>query len=138
MVVGVDEEREVHPLRQPRVIGRRLHGEDIGELLALRALGEVAHHVGLDVRRVDPALRQHAREAHREVAGARADVGDHRIGLERERLDELVRLLPGVALGVVEDLRPFLRIAELVLVRMRRLRGGARKEADSQQETDRC
>jgi hypothetical protein len=35
-----------------------------------------------------------------------------------------VRLLPGVTLRVVELLRPALGVAETVLVRMRRLRGG--------------
>jgi hypothetical protein len=38
----------------------------------------------------------------REVAGAGADVGDDLARAERERLDDLVRLLPRVARGVLE------------------------------------
>jgi hypothetical protein len=36
-----------------------------------------------------------------------------------------VRLLPRVALRVVENVRPFLGVAERVLMRVRRLRGSA-------------
>jgi len=40
---------------------------------------------------------------------------EHGIGGEFERGDHLMRLLPGVARGVVEDARPFCRVAKTVL-----------------------
>ena len=139
MVVDIDEQREVDGLGQPRIVERGLHHAHIGEALALRALAEMLHHVGLDVGGVDRRLRQHAREAHGEVARARADVGDHRIGLERERVDHLMRLLPGVAARIVEDRRPARGVAELVLVRRRRLGADAAcKRGDSQQDEGWC
>ena len=55
-------------------------------------------------------------------------IGDDCTGIQRERLYHFVRLLPRVALGVVEDLRPLAGIAEAVLVRVRRLRGSAFRE----------
>ena len=50
-------------------------------------------------------------------------VGDDRVRLEREGLDDLVRFLPGVAFRIVEYVRPLFRIPEAVAVRMRCLRG---------------
>ena len=81
-------------------------------MLALCALGEVAHHVGLDVGRDHLALRNRAREPDREVAGTRADVRDRHRGLERERGDHLVGLLPGITTRIVELLRPLIRMLE--------------------------
>ena len=62
------------------------------------------------------------RQAHGEVAGARSYVRHRGIGLERQGLDHLMRLLPGVAAGVVEHLGPVLGAAEAVLVGVGRLR----------------
>jgi hypothetical protein len=55
-------------------------------------------------------------QAHREVTGARADVGDHGLGLERQGLDHLVRFLPGIARRVVEHPGPLFGVAEGMLV----------------------
>jgi len=43
--------------------------------------------------------------------------GDDGIGLEGQRLDDLVGLLPFIALRIVEHVRPLLRAAEAVLMR---------------------
>ena len=94
----------------------------------------MAHHVGLDVDGVDLGLGQHVREAHAEVAGAGADVGDDRVGLERERLDHLVRLLPFVAFRVVEDARPALGVVEVVLVLGDGLRRGRRRNEEQRDD----
>ena len=51
-------------------------------------------------------------EIAREVAGAGAEVGDRRPGGSLQRRDQLRRLLPGVALRIVEDLRPVLDVVE--------------------------
>lgn len=56
-----------------------------------------------------------AREPHREVAGAGADVGDRHGRGQRERRDHLVGLLPGVARRIVEHLCPLLGVLEPVL-----------------------
>ncbi|MGZ5139231.1 MAG: hypothetical protein ACXWCX_15645 [Burkholderiales bacterium] len=44
------------------------------------------------------------------------------VGLQCQRLNHLVRLLPRISLWVIEDLRPLLGVTEAVLVRMGRLR----------------
>ena len=109
MVEHVDQQDQVGFLGKAGVFGRAGEGDDVAALLALRALGQVLDHVGLDIHGVDASPRHHVREAHGEIAGARADVGDHRIGLERERLDDFMGFLPCVALRIVEYVCPLLR-----------------------------
>ena len=62
-----------------------------------------------------PALRDRPGQAHREVAGARPEVGDRHVGRQRQRGDHRVGLLPGVTRGVVELGRPLLRVREAVV-----------------------
>src|SRR5262245_43305893 len=88
-------------------------------------LGQISHHVGLDVDGVNVAPRHSAGQAHGEVARARADVGHEGVGGEGEGANHVVGLLPGVARGIVEDARPALCVLELVLVVPARVRPGA-------------
>src|SRR5690606_41660129 len=56
-----------------------------------------------------------ARQARDEVAGAGAEIDRGHARLELEQRDHLVRLLPGLALRVVEPPRPLLGVLEPVL-----------------------
>ena len=115
VVIYIDEDDEIRFLRQARVA--RLGGDrlKIFQSLTPGAFVEIFHHVRLSVHAVHAALRCHVREAHREIAGARTDIRNHGVGFELQRFDDFVRLLPGVALRIVESLGPFLRIIETVL-----------------------
>ena len=64
------------------------------------------------------------RKSHGEIAGAGTEVGHHRIGFEREGLNHRVRFLPGIALGVIKHLGPFVGVTEAVLVAVGGLRQG--------------
>ena len=120
-MIDVHHQHQIDFRRQPRIVSATRNRKDIGEALALGAFGQIFHHVGLDVHAVYPALRDGVREAHREIPGSGADIRHRCVGREPEGAYDLVRLLPGVALGIVERLRPFLRVAEAVLVRGRGL-----------------
>ncbi len=122
VVVGVDDQHLVHLGRQLRIVGLAVHRFKVGEPALRRALAQVAHHVGLDVDRVHAPPGCHVRQPHREVPRSGADVGHRGVGRQRERADHLVRLLPGVARGIVEHLRPVLGALEIMVVRVRRLR----------------
>ena len=76
-------------------------------------------------------FRHRARKPHGEVTCARADVGDGRIRGQLERADHLVRLLPGVTLGVVEDRGPLLGAGKALVV-MATARRRARCEREAQ------
>ena len=55
---------------------------------------------------------------------------------ERERVNDFVRLLPAVALRIVEHLGPLVSVLERVFMRVRRLRDC--KARASRQHGDRC
>jgi hypothetical protein len=136
--VDIDEEREIHLLGKARIVGATRHRLQVLQSFTPRAFSEVAHHVGLDVDGVNGSLGVHVREAHGEVPGAGADVGDKRVAAKIEGADHFVRLLPGVSLRVVEDVRPLFGVAETMAMRVRRLRGrdrtkrgGGHKKQDS-------
>jgi hypothetical protein len=110
----VAHEHEIHGRGQAWIVGLGLHGLEIGEPFLLRALGKPRDHVGFDVDRVDLALRSRSSEAHREVTGARAEIGDHGIGCEGEARNDRVGFLPGRALGRFELRGPLLGVIEAV------------------------
>ena len=56
----------------------------------------------MSVASTAPGRAHRAREAHREVAGAGADVGDGHAGRDAEQRDDAVGLLARVALGAIE------------------------------------
>ena len=93
-------------------VGARLHRREIGQMLALRPRAEITHHVGLDIGGKDFAFGNALGDAHAEIAGAGADVGDKRRRLQMQRVQDLFRLLPGVAFRVVELFRPFFSVVE--------------------------
>jgi hypothetical protein len=90
------------------------------EAFAPGTLPQIPDHVGLDVGRINTPLGHHPREARREVASAGADIGDRCIGRQVERDDHLVRLLPTVARGIVENTGPVLGTGKVVLMHVRR------------------
>ena len=113
-----------------------------GLRVLLCAIRQMLHHALLGIDAVHAAPRNHVRKAQREITGAGTDVRNHGIGLKLERLDHVVGLLPRIALRVIEDLGPFLRIIEAVVVRVRRLRseGTQKREAEhgAQEQRNRC
>lgn len=75
----------------------RAHSTDraeIRKLLSTSAIFKVSQHVRLEIRRDHLAVRDSAREPHREVPGSRADIGDGHGRLEVESTDHVVGLLP--------------------------------------------
>jgi hypothetical protein len=61
------------------------------------------------------AFRDALCNAHAEIAGARADIGDERSALQMHRCQNLLRLLPGIAFRIIELFGPFLRIFESMM-----------------------
>jgi hypothetical protein len=119
--------------------GRALHRHQVLHAGLLRALAEVLDHVGLGVDGVDAALRRHVGEAHREVAGAGADVRHDGVGRKLQRLDHLVRLLPGVARRVIPACSHGGRVGEAVVVAavmglMATVRAGRGREESDEDE----
>jgi ATP-dependent Clp protease ATP-binding subunit ClpA len=103
LVVRVDEEHHIHRVRlEAAVVDLAEDGHHIVKLHLERALGDDVEHLALDVGAVDHALGHHRRHAHREVAAARADVGDGVGGLQLECVDEEVGALLALALGALE------------------------------------
>ena len=84
-------------------------------MLTSRSFAEVAHHVRLDIGGKYLAFRDALCHPHAEVPGARADIGDKRSALQRQGVQKLLRLLPGVAFRIIELFGPFRRIFELMI-----------------------
>jgi len=72
VMIDVHQQHQVDLVGQARVVGLCGDGDQVLAPFALRALGQVPDHVGLDVDRVDAPARQHARQSDGEVAGAGA------------------------------------------------------------------
>jgi hypothetical protein len=64
---------------------------------ALRTLGHILDHRGLDIDGEDASFWHRAGEPNREVAGGCANVRNAGARRERERSDDCIRFLPGVA-----------------------------------------
>jgi hypothetical protein len=105
LLVDVRQEDDVAARgRERRVVEARPHHLHLRESLAPLLLRERPEHRLLHVGREDAAVGAHrAREADREVARARADIGDRRPGSDAERADHLVGPLPGLAVPSVQE-----------------------------------
>src|SRR5262245_30708583 len=88
------------------------------------------------------ALAYSVRQVTTEVASSRAQIGDAHSRRQFERLHHLVRLLPGVALGVVEDFHPVIDVLErmprsrIVMLDRRRLNGGSGRRDEKGDQGD--
>ncbi len=115
VMVGVHHKDKVHGLGQIGAVRRRLHGHEIGQMLAFGPLTEIAHHVLLDIGGEDFAFRHALGNPGGEIAGAGTDVGDDHGRRQLQRLHGLLGLLPRIALGIVEFLGPFFGIVEAAM-----------------------
>ena len=102
-----------------------------------RALFHVVDELGLDVDREHAPLGAHSlREAHAEVPGPGAEIGDGHPRFDLDGLDDRVRLLPGVPGGVVENADPLRDVVEgvvgrgVVTVVGGRGKGGKKQDGD--------
>ena len=73
---------------------------------------------------------------HAEIAGARSDIGDKRSALQMQDVQNLLRLLPGVAFRIIELFGPFLRIGGERLIDLMSNRCG--KLPNGRQPRDAC
>src|ERR1700724_3140898 len=81
-------------------------------MLTSRSFAEITHHVPFDIGGKYFAFRNALCNPHAEIPGARADIGDKRSALQMQSVQNLLSLLPGVALRIIELFGPFLRIFE--------------------------
>jgi len=140
VVPSIADENESHgTVGKLGVVGFGENGNDLREIFLAGPLGEVADERRLDVHRVDLPGRAHgSSEANREVPGSRPEVGHHGPLLHPQELDDLLGLLPGVALGIVEDSSPALGILEPVSrAGLVGAAGGRDRPAEPQGEQDR-
>src|SRR4029079_14341575 len=94
----------------------REHRDNYVQMLELRAFAQRAHHVGLDIDREQLAVGYAGRDTHGEVARAGAEIGDTAPGLQLQRIEDLIGLLPGIASGIVELFGPMLCILKRAVV----------------------
>jgi hypothetical protein len=114
--IHVCDEHGVEAGRQVRVGGGPEHRADVPQVLALHAAGDRFDHLPLNVLGIDDAVRADAaREVHREPAPGRADFRDDGALGDEERVHDLIRLLPLLAIGRFEE--PQVERIEQVAVR---------------------
>ena len=98
--------RSIDDGREPRIVDRALDERDVPNVLAREPRGEHLQHLGLEIVRVDAALRADARgKANGKVARSGADIGDRQIRQRPERVERLVGFLFGCALRSFEPFR---------------------------------
>jgi hypothetical protein len=71
-------------------------------MLKSRSFAKVAHHVRFDIGSKYFSFGDALCNPHAEIAGSRADIGDKRSALQMQRVQNLLRLLPGVAFRTIE------------------------------------
>jgi hypothetical protein len=115
VVNGVANEDHVDGRRREHgAFGKSEDGNDVFLSLGSRPFRDVAKHVRLEVDGKDRSRRSRKSETSREVARARADVGNAIRRPELESGDDLVRLLLLVALGALELRDPPVDVFERV------------------------
>ncbi len=105
VVPRVHDEYPVHRRGLKRcVVGSPLPHLHVREPFPFGAFAHVSDHVRLDVDSDDRASCSDGfGQMGQEVAGSRADVSHRMPGVQPHQRDDLVRLLPGVALRVIEN-----------------------------------
>jgi hypothetical protein len=115
VVISVHDERNIDRLGEIDRVGACLHRHEVDQMLTSRSFAEVAHHIRLDIGGKYFAFRDALCNPHAEIPGARADIGDKRTALQMQGVQNLLRLLPGVAFRIIELFGPFLRIFESMI-----------------------
>ena len=108
VVIRVDDQDEVDRFGKIGGVRARPHGLEHAQVLAMRPLAEVLQHLGLDIDGEHPSFRHPLGEAHAEISGAGAEIGDDSRGRELQRVQHLVGLLPGITVRIIELLWPTL------------------------------
>ena len=135
--VGVDDEHGLQAGFEACVRGRPEHGRDVAQLLAFDAAADRFDHLRLDVFGEHPAVRPDpARQADREPAAARADVGDAGAVRDLQQVHDAVRLLPLVAIRRLEQDELFRREQTPGRIPLRRRLLGEAGKADEGYEQD--
>ena len=100
VVVGVHGKHEIDAVgRQQRVVGPGENHFDVADVFSLNRLRQQIIYLLVDIHRVDFALGSDGGgKPEGKVAAARAEIGDEIAGAKRECFDDLLRLLPLVAL----------------------------------------
>ena len=102
-MIRIDDQDGVHPLRQPRVGCGAEHGAYVLQPFALHAAADRFDHLRLDIFGVHEAIGSHAaRQANGEPSAAGAQVRDDGALGDLERVHDLIRLLPQLAIGRIE------------------------------------
>ena len=114
-VISVHNESNINRLGETYRVGACLHRHEIDQMLTSRSFTEIAHHVRLDIGGKYFAFRDALCNPHAEITGARAGIGDKRSALQMQDVQNLLRLLPGIAFRIIELFGPFLRIVESMI-----------------------
>lgn len=118
-MVRVDDEYGVDAGRQPRIARRTEHRAHVLLPLALEAAADRFDHLRLNVFGINEPVRSDpAREPNGEPSAAGAEVGDDRALGNEQRVHDLVRFLPELAIGRLEETE----ILRLEQVRLRLFR----------------
>src|SRR5205085_8190917 len=103
MICVDDQHRIERSRRQLWIDWRAKHRPHILQSLALHPALNRLDHLRLDVFRVNPTVGpDRAGEPHREPAAAGAEIGDAAAFADEERVHDLVRTLPGIAVRSFE------------------------------------
>ena len=84
-------------------------------MLAAGPLAKVAQHVWFDVDRKDFAVPHAGGTSDGEIASTSADVSDLICWSQMQGIQDFIRLLQGVAFGIIELFGPFLGVAKGVM-----------------------
>src|SRR5436309_3674332 len=117
VVVGVHDEEKIRAAGgQTRRIRRAKLGTDVFQALLRNTALHVPDHVRFGIQSPDrPLIADDGREVFQEVARSGAKIRDSLTRLQAQLPDDLGRLLPKVAVGIVEYRSPMLHVPETMM-----------------------
>ena len=115
VVIRIYDKRDIDGLGKIGRVRVGQHWNQIDQVVMLRSLAKVAHHVRLDTGGEHFALGNAPGDSNTEISSAGADVGDKRGPLKTQGVQNFFRLLPCVACRVIELFGPFFRVFETAM-----------------------